>query len=357
MQILSFPLELGLSNKIYTALRCAPFSTFLILSISVYGCERLMGFVQQEFINEVAHPSSPNYGKHWTAKQVAETFAPSPDSVNLVKSWLSSAGISPHRIKISQSLSWITFSAPTHEVETLLKTKYYTYKHADGSGHIACEDYSIPTTLINHIDIITPTVHFDRHTGSTRQGKRRDFGAEHHEALELVKRETQDLQKRKGAPLTSFRGKLGSAEDGSNPKQGKGVNNAMASLSTCNTMITPDCLRALYNVPRGKTASENNAIGIVEYTPQAFLQGDLTLFQEQFSTKAAGSSTGSPDVDLIDGASLQTEEESFDFNGESGLDLEYSMALVYPQTATVYQVGDLVASGSFNTFLDAVDGM
>lgn len=80
------------------------------------------------------------------------------------------------------------------------------------------------------------------------------------------------------------------------------------------------------------------------------------MFQEQFSTKAAGSTRGAPAVDLIDGASVQTIEQSFDLNGESGLDLEYSMALVYPQTATLFQVGDLVESGSFNTFLDAIDG-
>ena len=29
-----------------------------------------------EYLDDVSHPSSPNYGKHWTAKQVAETFAP-----------------------------------------------------------------------------------------------------------------------------------------------------------------------------------------------------------------------------------------------------------------------------------------
>ena len=47
---------------------------------------------------------------------------------------------------------------------------------------------------------------------------------------------------------------------------------------------------------------------------------------------------------------------SFGFNGESDLDLEYAMTLVYPQQVTLYQVGDLVEGASFNTFLDAIDG-
>lgn len=29
-----------------------------------------------KWLNEVSHPNSPKYGKHWTAKQVAEAFAP-----------------------------------------------------------------------------------------------------------------------------------------------------------------------------------------------------------------------------------------------------------------------------------------
>lgn len=29
-----------------------------------------------EYLNDVSHPTSPNFGKHWSAKQVAETFAP-----------------------------------------------------------------------------------------------------------------------------------------------------------------------------------------------------------------------------------------------------------------------------------------
>ena len=63
-----------------------------------------------------------------------------------------------------------------------------------------------------------------------------------------------------------------------------------------------------------------------------------------------------PIFDSIDGGVLQTAVESFDYNGESDLDLEYAMTLVYPQNVTLYQVGDLVEGASFNNFLDAIDG-
>ena len=83
------------------------------------------------------------------------------------------------------------------------------------------------------------------------------------------------------------------------------------------------------------------------------MQGDLDLF---FANYSRNQRHKTPIKDLIDGAVLQTSNESFDFNGESDLDLEYAMTLVNPQRVTLYQVGDLVEGASFNNFLDAIDG-
>ncbi len=93
-------------------------------------------------------------------------------------------------------------------------------------------------------------------------------------------------------------------------------------------------------------------LSIVEYTPQSFLQGDLDLFFANFSTNQV---QRTPTTDLIDGATVQTTNQGFAFNGESDLDLEYAMTLVNPQPVTLYQTGDLVEGASFNNFLDAID--
>lgn len=47
-------------------------------------------------------------------------------------------------------------------------------------------------------------------------------------------------------------------------------------------------------------------------------------------------------VTNISPAVIQTFNQSFEFIGESSLDLEYGMALTYPQPVTLLQVGDLV---------------
>ena len=121
-----------------------------------------------------------------------------------------------------------------------------------------------------------------------------------------------------------------------------------------NRFITPDCLRALYKLPSSNgRANSKNSYGIVEYTPQAYVPSDLDLFFKNFSTQQIGNR---PILDSIDGGVVQQTNMSFNFNGESDLDLEYAMTLVYPQQVTLYQVGDLVEGASFNDFLDAIDG-
>lgn len=114
-----------------------------------------------DWLKDVSQPTSANYGKHWSAKEVAEAFAPSQGTVDAVKAWLASAGIDEPRVRQSQSLNWLEFSATVDEAEELLKTRYNVYEHESGQPHIACEEYSIPAHLQGHVEFVYPTVHFD----------------------------------------------------------------------------------------------------------------------------------------------------------------------------------------------------
>lgn len=98
-------------------------------------------------------------------------------------------------------------------------------------------------------------------------------------------------------------------------------------LQNCDKQITPWCLRLLYKFPPGLTVNPKNSYGIVEYTLQAYVPSDLDLFFNNFSTKQVGQR---PVLDSIDGGYLQQTLTGFIYNGESNLDLEYAMTLVYP---------------------------
>ena len=118
------------------------------------------------------------------------------------------------------------------EAEALLHTEYKIYAHANtGKTHLACDEYSVPLDLRDHIDFITPTVQFDA----------------------IVK--TRPRKRDGGDPD-------GHGKAGSKPVHGskKGASISASVLSetmrknstiNCNTYVTPDCLRALYKFPHG----------------------------------------------------------------------------------------------------------
>jgi len=104
----------------------------------------------------------------------------------------------------------------------------------------------------------------------------------------------------------------------------------------CATIITPNFLWTLYDFTSfyfGQKPNKDNSYGIVEYTPQAYVPSDLDLFFAVFNTLEIGER---PILDSFDGGAVQNINESFGYNGESDLDLEYAMTLMYPQPVTLY---------------------
>jgi tripeptidyl-peptidase-1 len=173
---------------------------------------------------------------------VAEAFAPSQESYTSVLNWLSEHGIAAERVKQSQSLSWLQFDATVSEAEDLLNTKYFEYKHAvTGQAHVACEEYSLPEDIKKHIDLVTPTVHFDAKVEGPKKGRKLS-----QDEVAIVKRQTsstgQNVQPGIGHSI-------GSPGDKSLPKSGGKISTIINELENCDVSIVPDCLRALYEFP------------------------------------------------------------------------------------------------------------
>ncbi|KAH0829140.1 peptidase S8/S53 domain-containing protein [Lanmaoa asiatica] len=278
-----------------------------------------------KYLIEVSHPESEKYGKHWSAGDVIDMFAPSDETIEAVRSWLLESGVDSNRIRLTSNKGWIEVTATVEEAERLLQTEYNLYGHTSGKEHVACDAYHLPAHIVPHVDFVTPTVHFD---------------------AKLTRRDSAEPARSIGQPGV-----------GAGPK-------------TSGKYITLDCLRALYGLNNTPSATGFNSYGIVEYTPQAYLQTDLDIFFGNFSPTLYGRS---PYMVSIDGGKgvrctnfhigltfhsgyAQTEYQGFGYNGESDLDLQYGMGLVGPsQMVTLYQVGDMVEGASFNNFLDALD--
>ncbi|KIJ65932.1 hypothetical protein HYDPIDRAFT_187022 [Hydnomerulius pinastri MD-312] len=278
----------------------------------------------ERHLYDVSHPNSENYGKHWTAGEVAAKFAPSRDSIDAVQEWLLQSGIWPENIKLSPSKGWLEVNASIEEAEALLRTEYHIFEHEGGTKVVGCKDYSLPAHIAPHIDFVTPTIHFDT-----------------------------KVSKRSGAsPI----GPVGEPGRGIYPKTAGKIPPVIdaTGLENCDTQTTPACLQALYGIQYKPVAASQNSYGIVEYTPQAYVGSDLDIFATNLSTGLVGKR---PKLVSIAGGTVQTQYVGFNYNGESNLDLEYAMTLVTAaQEVTLYQVGDMVEGASFNNFLDALDG-
>ncbi|CAK5272853.1 unnamed protein product [Mycena citricolor] len=271
-------------------------------------------------LNDVSHPESPNYGAHWTAARVQAYFAPSAESASAVQGWILAAGVDSYRVRVSRSAGWVEIvNASVAEAEKLLSTEYHVFTHAaTGVKHVACNEYHLPAHIAPHVELVTPTIDF---------------------AVMLPKPASTHIK-------LSTEAVFSEAANGVSP-----------SLSSCDSQITPSCLRALYNFNYIPTMGSKNSLGIVEYTPQSYSPPDLDMFAQTFPSITGGSLKGvRPTFHSIDGGVLDTSK-SFSTNGESDLDLEYAMNLVTDrQTVDLYQVGDPMMGASFGNFIDAIDG-
>src|SRR5262249_3304245 len=150
---------------------------------------------------------------------------------DMVMEWLEGEGISPERMKLSRSKTWVFFNATVREMERLLKTEYHVFKHSKhGQSHVACEQYHVPEHLSDHVDLIMPTVHFDQRVGHERSKK----------TIKMTSDEQGELKKRAEAVLSKRqrpeKGIVGLPTDASLPKQGATIINALMDINQCDTM-------------------------------------------------------------------------------------------------------------------------
>ena len=131
-----------------------------------------------------------------------------------------------------------------------------------------------------------------------------------------------------------------------------------SSLATCDQLITPECVKALYDIPPATRANPNNPMGILE-EGDFYDQEDLNLFFQKYAPYIPQGTHPTPN--FIDGAEAPVNVSQG--GGESTLDFELAYPLLYPQKLVLYQTDDYhyavekQPEGFLNTFLDAVDGV
>ena len=212
------------------------------------------------FLRALAQISLPHrYGAHLSKEEVAELVTPHPDTLELVSSWLTHHGVPPSSASTTHGGNWLTLTAvPLDQANTLLNASYQLYRHTETDETVLRTiGYALPAALLEHVQTVAPTTYF----GSPR-------------ALRQTLRLNPD-----GPTLPN------GDQDLPGPLKNVGPTGVPGM---CSTMITPKCLRALYNtstyVP---VAAGRNQLGIAGYLDEFASQLDLTQFMLRFRLDAA----------------------------------------------------------------------
>lgn len=127
------------------------------------------------------------------------------------------------------------------------------------------------------------------------------------------------------------------------------MNGIKVGTKFCDVVITPTCIKALYNITDAQLSNLTNPLGVFESLDDVYAQEDLDAF---YKLAAPGIPQGTgPDLFLINGATAPNDPE--DAGGESDLDFEIAIPIIYPQKTNLYQVRS--DYDIFLAFLDAVD--
>jgi tripeptidyl-peptidase-1 len=189
------------------------------------------------------------YGQHLTTEEAEALVAAHPDSTAAVESWLEYHGIRPEDVsRHSGGGDWVTITVSVAQAERMLGTKYNVYNHRSTSEKVVrALSYSLPRELHSHVSVVAPTTYF---------GTMRSMRATH-----FLEPDSKPV------PVESITPEV--------PQNGRV--NAVPPTS-CNTKITPSCLRTLYNTANYVVAGgNNNTLGVAGYLNEYANHADLQV--------------------------------------------------------------------------------
>lgn len=237
---------------------------------------------------EVSTPGSAAYGSHWNSSTVQSFFAPSSDAVSSVTSWLEQNGVSNYNV----DGAFIDFGASIETANTLLNASYQQYTN-NGNTKLRTLSYSIPDDVQEHITLIDPGLYF----GSSKAFLPRPSRTKPRTTPQrLATRTTID--------------------------------------ASCQTSITPACLKELYNVGNyTPSATSGSKVGFGSFLGQSALYDDVLAFEEAFGIPSQNFS-----VVLIANATNDQNPDTASV-GEADLDAESIIGIAHPLPVVEYITG------------------
>ncbi|KAI5926960.1 peptidase-like protein [Camillea tinctor] len=250
----------------------------------------------EKTLTDISTPQHVLYGRHLSREELKDMMKPRDESTAAVLDWLRASGVP--QSDIEDMGEWINFKVPVSKAESMLNTDFSVYNHVGTKGEqIRTLHYSVPSEVMSHITMIQPTTRF----GQIRP-----------QALHISEVFSVDEVPE---PLFKVAAKVPSQD---------------VDVLLCNSTITPECLRAIYNI--GDTIADSSVNTIFgEYAKH----DALDQFLEQFAPYALAQNFT---TNLVNGG-LNNQTDTVDDDVEANLDMQYAASIGFQTNIEYYSVG------------------
>ncbi|KAJ7202253.1 peptidase S8/S53 domain-containing protein [Mycena haematopus] len=222
-------------------------------------------------VDAISFPSSPAYGQYLTPAEVAEYVKPAAESLSAVVDWFKPnvASFKP----FSPAGDILKVSLTVEQAEGLFDAKFKTYAYsANGQEMIRALNYSLPSTLQQHILYVHPIISFTP------------------------------------PPQRSSRNAIYKRKETLNRRQ---------DLAPCEDIVRPYCIQQFYGIPNTTiSGSTTNSIGVAGYN-----EASGGTFLNEFRPDIAGNTFN---VALLNGAQ-NLQDNSGGLEGQ--IDIQYTVGV------------------------------
>jgi len=241
---------------------------------------------------DVSDPESKNYGNHLSRQELKKMMKPRSESSYAVMNWLRQAGVAEDDIQ--NDGEWINFVTSVDNAGRMMETEFFRFQSTANRDiqKIRTLEYSIPSELTAHIDLIQPTTRF----GQIRPQFNTVHRVDRFPELRV---------------------------------------DAAAAADDCNKTITPDCLRDLYNVKGFTPNAKHGFLGVNGFLKEYARFDDLKAFAKKYDPKI----NADFDWQSVNGGKLP--QDSTDDSVEANLDIQYTVAMSNPVPNTFYSTPGL----------------
>ncbi|KAI9753140.1 MAG: hypothetical protein M4579_005302 [Chaenotheca gracillima] len=242
----------------------------------------------EQTLLQVSDPSHASYGQHWEGDAVADLLRPLGQASASVTQWLKDFNVT----EVQDMGSWVNFVTDVGTADKMLDTEFAYYGADNGVEKLRTLQYSVPAGVAKHIDLVAPTIFFDRTSENKIPAHMRN------------KKPDMDV--------------------------------AEASKSSCEQLITPDCIRQLYNIHYTPDPKSGSRMSFGSFLGESALLKDLESYQKTYNLPR------NPFTVETDNGGINNQSfADTGITGEANLDSQLITAVSHPLPVLEYITGGL----------------